>query len=139
MSVVVDDMPLRLLRRSLANLLDRRVDESALPSHGTKLDKWTRLEKRENELVRERNSQAAIDAEHEAGPQGHDRDAAIPMSDPRVSSCTEKEFHELTLLPPQPWCEQCVKGRGTQNPHKRVPLERAESTPPVIAFDLCFI
>ena len=29
--------------------------------------------------------------------------------------------------------------RGTENPHKRVTFERAESTLPVIAFDFCFI
>ena len=30
-------------------------------------------------------------------------------------------------------------GRGTENAHKRVTFERAESTLPVIAFDFCFI
>ena len=42
-------------------------------------------------------------------------------------------------MPPQPWCEQCVKGRGTENPHKRVTFERAEATLPVIAFEFGFI
>ena len=41
-----DDMPLRLSSRSPLKLLDRRLDELALPQ-GTKLDRWTRLEKRE--------------------------------------------------------------------------------------------
>ena len=86
------------------------------------------MEKRENE--RERRSQAAIEAEREAGLEGRRREAAIPISGPR---------EELTHLPPQPWCEQCVRGRGTENPHKRVTFERAESTLPVIAFDFCFI
>ena len=113
-------------------------DDLAFPKHGTKLDKWTRLEKRENALMRERKSQAATDAEHEAGPEGRRREAAIPISDLREPSNTERE-HELTHLPPQPWCEQCVKGRGTENPHKRVTFERAESTVTVIALDFCFI
>ena len=47
-------MPVRLSPQSPLRLLDRRLDELALPKHGTKLDKWTRLEKRENELMRER-------------------------------------------------------------------------------------
>ena len=92
-------------------MLDRRLDELALPKHGTKLEKWTRAENRENGLAREGTSQAAIDAEREAGPEGRHRDAAIPMSDPREPSSTEKEVHELTHIPPQPWCEQCVKVR----------------------------
>ena len=31
---------------------DRHLDELALPKQGTKLDNWTRLEKRENEMTR---------------------------------------------------------------------------------------
>ena len=79
------------------------MDELALPKQGTKLDKWTRLEKRERELIRERKSPAAIDAGREAGPEGRRREAAIPISDPRDPSTTE---NELTHLPPRPWCEQ---------------------------------
>ena len=49
--VMEDDMPVRLSGQSPLSLLDRRVDELALPRHGTKLDKWTRVEKRENEFI----------------------------------------------------------------------------------------
>ena len=73
--VVEDGMPVRLSSRSLLKLLDRRWDESwHYPSRAAKLHKWTRLEKREKELVRERKSQAAIDAEREAGPKGRRRE-----------------------------------------------------------------
>ena len=89
--------------------------------------------------MRERKSQAAVESEREARPEGRQREAAIPISDPREPTITEKEVHELTHLPPQPWCEQCVRGRGTENPHKRVTFERAESKVHVIAFDFCFI
>ena len=75
----------------------------------------------------------------EAGPEGRRREAAISISDPRDPSNTEREVHELTHLAPQPMCEHCVKERGTENPHKRVTVERAESTLLVIAFDFCFI
>ena len=118
--VVEDDMPLRLSSRSPLTLLDRRLDELALQKHGAKLDKWTRLEKRVKELVRERKPQAAIDVERVAGPEGRRRDAAIPIADPREPSNTYKDVHERTHLPgPQPWCEQCFKERGMENPHKR--------------------
>ena len=137
--VMEDDMPVRLSGQSPLRLRDRRLDELALPKHGTKMDKWTRIEKREKELMSERKSQAAMESEREAGPGGRPREAAIPISDPRGPTITEKEVHELTHLPPQPWCEQCVRGRGTENPHKRVTFERAESILPVIAFDFCFI
>ena len=134
-----DDMPVRLSGQSPLRLLDRRLDELALPKHGTKFDKWTRIEQRENESIRERTSQAAIESEREAGPERRRREVAIPISDPREPTITEKEVHEFTHLPPQPWCEQCVRGRGTENPHKRVTFERAESTILVIAFDLLLL
>ena len=137
--VMGDAMPVRLYGQSPLRLLDRRLDELALPKHGTMLDKWTRIEKRENELVRERKSQAAIESEREAGPEGRRREAAIPIADPREPTITEKEVHELTHLPPQLRCEQCVRERGTENPHKRVMFERAEPTLPVLACDFCFI
>ena len=40
------------------------------------------------------------------------------------------KFTSSRILPPQLWCEQCVKGRGTENPPRRVTFERAESTLP---------
>ena len=126
-------MLVRLSGQSPLKLLDRRLDELALPKQGTKLDKWTRIEKRENELMRERKSQAAIESEREGGPEGRRREDAIPISNPREPTVTEKEVHELTHLPPHPWCEQCIRGRGTENPYKRATFERAESTVPVIA------
>ena len=131
-------MPVRLSVQSLLRLPDRRSDELASPNHGTKLDKWTPIEKRENELMRERKSQAAIESEREAGPEGRRREAAIPIADPREPTITEGSSRAHSL-PPQPWCELCVRGRGTENPHKRVTFERAESTLPVVAFDFCFI
>ena len=103
------------------------------------MDKWTRLEKRENELIRKRKSQAAIDAERKVGPEERRREAAIPTSDPREPTNMEKDVHELAHLHPQWWCGQCVKGRGTENPHKRVTFERPVSTHSVIAFYVCFI
>ena len=48
-----EDMPLRLSAQSPLRLLNRRLDELALPKHGTKLDKWTRRgETRERERAK---------------------------------------------------------------------------------------
>ena len=59
-----DDLFVRLSGQSPLRLLDHRLDELALPKHGTKLDTWTRIEKRENELMRAKiTSRAAIEAE----------------------------------------------------------------------------
>ena len=124
-------MPVLLSGQSPLILLDRRLDELALPKHGTKLDKCTRIEKHENEVMRERKSQAAIEAA-----------AAIPISDPREPSNTEKEVHELTHLPPQPSCEQ---NSASEEEVRRIltsgrrSKERNPHTLPVTTFDFCFI
>ena len=39
---------------------------------------------------------------------------------------------------PQQWCDCCVKETRVEHLHKRVTLERAESTLPLAAFDSCF-
>ena len=83
--VAENDIPVRLSSRSSTILLDRRLDYLALPGHGTKLDKWTRIEQRENELLRGRKAQAAHDAERMVGPGGRRTELAIPMAD--LASC----------------------------------------------------
>ena len=108
-----------------------RLGELALPKHGTQLDKWTRIEQRENESLRARKAQAAHDAERTVHPNEQRMELAIPMAEPREQSKTEREVHELTHLYPQQWCDHCVKARGVENPHKRVTLERADSTLPM--------
>ena len=103
--VMEDDMPVRLSGQSPLRLLDRRLDELELPKHGTKLDKWTRIERtsrRGSENRRWRLNQIGkLDRE----------DVHVKLQS-RSPTITEKEVHELTHLPPQPWCEQCVRGRG---------------------------
>ena len=101
--VMEDGMLVRLSGQSPLRLLDRRLDELALPKHGTKLDKWTRVEKRENELMRERKSQAATESEREAGPERRRREAAIPISDPREPTITEKEVQARSLILVHAW------------------------------------
>ena len=97
--VAEDGSPVRLSSRSPTNLLDRRLDKVALREHGTKRDKWTPVDQRENELSRGRRAQAAHDAERTVGRDGWDG-----------RTKTEREVHELTHLPQQ-WCDHCVKGQ----------------------------
>ena len=84
--VAADDSPPRLSSRSPTHLLDRQLDELALPEYGTKLDKWTRIQRRENELLLERKAHAADDAERKVGPDGRRMELAVPMVEPREPS-----------------------------------------------------
>ena len=51
----------------------------------------------------------------------------------------ERERHNVSHLPPQLWCEHCVRGRAPEADHKRVTFEQADKELPVIAFDFAFL
>ena len=51
----------------------------------------------------------------------------------------ERERHNVSHLPPQSWCEHCVRGRAPEGDHKRVTFEQADRELPVIAFDFAFL
>ena len=136
---VTDDILVKLSSRSPTNFLDRRLDDLALPKHGTKLDNWSRIQQRENELFRGRKAQAAHDAERMVGLDGWRMEFAIPMAELVSRRKLNVNFTSSPIIPPRQWCDQCVKGRGVEIPHKRAALERAgESTLAVFAFEFCF-
>ena len=45
----------------------------------------------------------------------------------------------MSHVPPQPWCEHCVRGRAPEGDHKRVSLEQADRELPVLTFDFAFL
>ena len=58
---------------------------------------------------------------------------------PIQPSEVEREQHMVNHLPPAPWCELCVMGRGKDDPHLRSDLREKEEQLPVIAFDFAFV
>ena len=63
-------------------------------------------------------------------------DPTVPkiMKGPGAPTASERTAHENTHLPPAPWCETCILGRGIEASHVRLtPLERDER--PIIAMD----
>ena len=65
-------------------------------------------------------------------------DVQVPVRPVELLS-EERERHNVSHLPPQPWCEHCVRGRAPEGDHKRVSFERADKELPVIAFDFAFL
>ena len=73
----------------------------------------------------------------EAEDPGHEElDESMPEPDvtpkgvavPETPSDKDREAHELTHLPTQPWCSVCVRPRGVDERHLRRPAgERAEA------------
>ena len=72
----------------------------------------------------------------EAEDPGHEElDESMPEPDvvptrvavPETPSDKDRETHELTHLPTQPWCSVCVRAKGVDERHLRRPAgERAE-------------
>ena len=48
-------------------------------------------------------------------------------------------YHMVNHLPPAPWCELCVVGRGKDDPHLRSDLQEKGEQLHVIAFDNAFV
>ena len=78
----------------------------------------------------------AIDLRHEVS-DGEAEDAAPKKiaADPGKPSQLEVEEHEVDHYPYRTWCEECVKGRGTGEPHRSVAGERHA----IFAFDYLYL
>ena len=42
------------------------------------------------------------------------------LQDPKLPSKAEVETHNLNHLPFRSWCRHCVRGRGEEEPHRKV-------------------
>ena len=58
------------------------------------------------------------------------------VPDPGMPTQAEVDEHNVDHLPYRSWCECCVRGKATGEPHKRI---QVESTIPIIAFDYMFV
>ena len=58
---------------------------------------------------------------------------------PIQPSEVERQYHMVNHLPPAPWCELCVVGRGKDDPHLRSDLQEKGEQLHVIAFDFAFV
>ena len=128
-SVPVDALgpksPLRAMRAQLAEL--------GRPTYGSKYQCLRRLRS-----AREARAEADAAAGHEEAMAVGTADVQVPAR-PVEPLSEERERHNVSHLPPQPWCEHCVRGRAPEGDHKRVSFERADKELPVIAFDFAFL
>ena len=80
---------------------------------------------------------AAYVAKHRLELQSHPAaaDQVIPQQVTPVvePSTAERELHELTHLPFQPWCTVCMQNKGRSDPHKGVDATHRAQT--VVSFD----
>ena len=117
--------PLRALRAQFAEL--------GRPTYGSKYHCWKRLR-----TAHEARAESEAVARHEEAMAVGGADVQVPAR-PVEPLSEERERHNVSHLPPQPWCEHCVRGRAPEGDHKRVTFEQADKELPVIAFDFAFL
>jgi hypothetical protein len=62
-----------------------------------------------------------------------------PFRDPGAPSKNEILEHNLTHIPPRPWCPHCVRGKSKDSPSLRLTGQFAENLVPRIRLDYCFL
>ena len=86
----------------------------------------------------ERRKTASEGCELEGEEYGEYGDrGVIRKHDPRKPSEDVRREHEMTHIPYRSWCRHCVRGRGTEEPHRR--LEGKEVEVPEIHMDSMFM
>ena len=119
--------------KSPLGVLRAQLSELGRPTYGSKYHCWKRLQ-------RAQEARAEADA-----VTGHDEAMEVGAADVQVPGrhvellSEERERHNVSHSPPQPWCEHCVRGRAPEGDHKRVTFEQADKELPVIAFDFAFL
>ena len=59
------------------------------------------------------------------------------MHDPKLPCRADVEAHNFTHIPYRSWCRHCVRGRGQEEPHRKVG-ERDEGALPEVHLDFAF-
>ena len=62
-----------------------------------------------------------------------------PLRDPGMPTRREVLEHNLTHMPPRPWCPHCVKGKGKDTPSLTLKGAFAESLVPRVRLDYCLL
>ena len=107
--------------------MKKRLKELGQVSYGTKEELWKRLEKAERTHVREQGRHQERQRRLRAG----EVEPARAPKGPDEPTAEQRAQHELTHLPPEPWCEHCIKGRALDVGHKLVPLDHRAQNPRV--------
>jgi len=99
------------------DVMRARLVQLKQPVYGTKQELWARLSKAERAhaavLARDRE----LAERHAARAEGLLPAEVATIPAPYTPSQAERDLHELAHTPPAPWCEYCVMGEGTSDPH----------------------
>jgi len=116
--------------------MQQELKRRKLGAYGTKQQMWKRLIIDEAAQRREKFVQEELAKQLDQRREGQMQPISIPLPDVPQPSPAEREVHDLTHLPPAPWCEWCVMGRGTTAPHKKVPAGERDPGAPLFEADI---
>ena len=139
MDLVPEDFPLRPFVSAWSPVAALRDRLKALngPVYGTKDELWKRLceyESRAEQQLRERQWIEARKNELIQGARPHEAEISDAPSKPEDPM--EIERHEVTHIPPLPWCLACRLGKGRDASHFHSPAVREAGQ---IQVDFCFL
>ena len=122
MDAVPEDVPLRPVLSAWSPVAALRDRLKAIhgPAYGTKDELWKRLceyEARAEQQLRERQWIEARKNELIQGARPHEAEILDAPSKPKDPM--EIERHEVTHIPPMPWCLACRLGKGRDASHFR--------------------
>ena len=109
------------------------------PIYGTKQQLWRRALSASHELLQKEVVQAELARQLEERWQGAPQMPAVPLRYPKPPTDAERSEHELTHAKFMPWCEFCIMGKGTEEPHRRVDQEDKEQSGPEIQMDIAHL
>ena len=99
-----------------------------------KTQMWRRVLEREVIERRHLEEEALLDGRRRDLESAIDPTVPKTLKGPDAPTESERTAHEITHLPPAPWWETCILGRGINALHVRpTPLERDDR--PIIAMD----
>ena len=75
----------------------------------------------------------------EAEEISREEPAVRAVPDPGEPTLEERARHALTHLPFRPWCEDCVSGRASDDPHRRAARQVSAGGFPKVSVDYGFI
>ena len=119
--------------------LHSRLRELGAPIYGTKDVLFRRLCEKEQIAARKKKEEEYLESRRKELAVATELVTPKILPGPTQPSEVQRRQHMVNHVPPAPWCELCVMGRGKDDPHLRSALREKGEQLPVTAFDIAFV
>ena len=117
----------------------RRLRELGQPVGGRKDDIWSRLSRAEAKLKEHNDKMELLRLRHEQAVENGPTVEPRTLPGPREPTAEEREAHNLLHMVPADWCEACVRGVATANPHKKLTYDKKDIGKARVFMDFAYI